>query len=260
MVRRLSFCPYLIAAFFIVLEATTGQSSAADGKVLVFAAASLNTALEDINAQWAARTGNRAKISYAASSALAKQIENGAPADIFISADLAWMDYLADRRLIEPATRSNLVGNDLVLVAPKGSGLHLTIEPGFPLASLLGGGRLSMANTDAVPAGKYGKAALQTLGVWDQVKGRVAQAENVRAALVMVSRGETPIGVVYKSDAISDPSVETVGTFPSSTHPAIVYPVSLIGSTASPEARSFLEELRSAQARAIFEKQGFTPF
>ena len=249
----------MVAFFWPVL--TASQAIPADNsKLVVFAAASLKTALDDINTQWFGRTGKRATISYAASSALAKQIEQGAPADIFVSADLAWMDYLEQRKLIRVETRSNLVGNRLVLVAPKGSGLRLNVEAGLPLRSLLGSGRLAMANTDAVPAGKYGKAALLSLGLWDQVKDRIAQAENVRAALVLVSRGEVPLGIVYQSDAVSDPGVELVGTFPSSTHPAIIYPVAITANSTSPAAVDFLEELKSARSRASFEKQGFSLF
>lgn len=168
------------------------------------------------------------------------------------------MDYLAQRKLIRAETRSDLVGNCLVLVAPKRSGLRVNVEAGFPLRSLLGSGRLAMANTDAVPAGKYGKAALASLGLWEQVKDRIAQAENVRAALVLVSRGEVPLGIVYQSDAISDPAVEPVGTFPSSTHPAIIYPVAITTDATSPDANAFIEELNSPCSRATFEQQGFS--
>jgi len=237
---------------------TPGASRSESGKILVFAAASLKTALDDISAQWQIRTGKRATVSYAASSALAKQIEQGAPAHIFISADLDWMDYLADRKLINPETRSDLLGNRLVLIGPKETDQKVDIEPGFPLASLLGQGRLAMANTRAVPAGKYGKAALQALGVWDLVKDRIAQAENVRAALLLVSRGEAPLGIVYRSDAVSDPAVTTLGTFPENTHPRIVYPIAELTGATTPDARAFIDELKSPQARSIFEKQGFT--
>src|SRR4051812_41137799 len=192
-VQSLKVCAFLLA--LLATFGTPGLAWAADPKVLVFAAASIKTALDDINTHWQERTGKRATISYAASPALAKQIEQGAPADIFISADRDWMDYLADHKLIKPETRLDLVANRLVLVAPKGADLKVTIEPGFPLGLLLGHGRLAMANTDAVPAGKYGKAALGALGVWDSVKGRTAQAENVRAALLLVSRGEAPLGI-----------------------------------------------------------------
>ena len=249
----------LCAALFLLVLSTFGNApEAQSGKVLVFAAASLKTALDEINAQWQGRTGKRAVVSYAASSALAKQIEQGAPADIFISADLDWMEYLAERKLIRPETRSDLLSNRLVLIAPKGTNLQVDIKPGFPLASLLGQGHLALANTDAVPAGKYSKAALETLGVWEQVKGRIAQAENVRAALLLVSRGEAPLGIVYESDAVSDPSVVTVGILPDATHPRIIYPIALTSGSTSPDAGGFLDELKSPQARTIFEKQGFT--
>jgi molybdate transport system substrate-binding protein len=248
----------LCSALFLLALSTFGNApDAQNGKVLVFAAASLKTALDEINAQWQGRTGKRAAVSYAASSALAKQIEQGAPADIFISADLDWMEYLAERKLIRPETRSDLLSNRLVLIAPKGTNLRVEIKQGFPLASLLGQGHLALANTDAVPAGKYAKAALNTLGVWEQVKGRIAQAENVRAALLLVSRGEAPLGIVYESDAASDPSVVTVGIFPEATHPRIIYPIGLTSGSTSPDAESFLDELKSPQARTIFEKQGF---
>ena len=249
----------LCAALFLLVLSTFGNApEAQSGKVLVFAAASLKTALDEINAQWQGRTGKRAAVSYAASSALAKQIEQGAPADIFISADLDWMEYLAERKLIRPETRSDLLSNRLVLIAPKGTNLQVEIKPGFPLASLLGQGYLALANTDAVPAGKYSKAALKALGVWEQVKDRIAQAENVRAALLLVSRGEAPLGIVYESDAVSDPSVVTVGILPDATHPRIIYPIALTSGSTSPDAGGFLDELKSPQARTIFEKQGFT--
>jgi molybdate transport system substrate-binding protein len=249
----------LCAALFLLVLSTFGNApEAQNGKVLVFAAASLKTALDEINAQWQERTGKRAAVSYAASSALAKQIEQGAPADIFISADLDWMEYLAERKLIRPDTRSDLLSNRLVLIAPKGTNLRVEIKQGFPLASLLGQDHLALANTDAVPAGKYAKAALNALGVWEQVKGRIAQAENVRAALLLVSRGEAPLGIVYESDVVSDPSVVTVGTFPEATHPRIIYPIALTSGSTSPDAGGFLDELKSPQARTIFEKQGFT--
>ena len=189
------------------------------GDVVIFAAASLKNALDAINAQWQKETGKKAVISYAASSALAKQIEQGAPAQVFISADLDWMDYLAGKNLIKADTRSNLLGNRIVLIAPKDKAQPVEIKPGFDLAKVLGDGRLSMANIDSVPAGKYGKAALEKLGVWGSVASKIAQAENVRAALLLVSRGETPAGIVYQTDAAADPNVKIIGTFPEDTHP-----------------------------------------
>jgi molybdate transport system substrate-binding protein len=226
--------------------------------VLVFAAASLKNALDDINAQYEKETGKHASISYAASSTLAKQAEAGAPADIFISADLDWMDYLAKKDLIKPETRKTLLGNRLVLVAPKASAGSVDIKPGFPLASLLHGGKLAMADTRAVPAGKYGQAALESLGVWSQVSGDIAQAENVRAALALVARGEAPYGIVYQTDAASEPGVKIAGMFPENSHPPIVYPAALLKESGNPDAAAFLAYMESAKAKPLFEKQGFT--
>jgi molybdate transport system substrate-binding protein len=226
--------------------------------VVVFAAASLKNALDEVAGQWTKETGKQTKISYAASPALAKQIEAAAPADIFISADPDWMDYVDQRKLVRAGSRSNLLGNRIVLIAGKDSKAAARIEPGFPLRTLLGDGRLAMANVEAVPAGKYGKAALEKLGVWASVQDRLAQAENVRAALLLVSRGEAPLGIVYQTDAAADANVRIVGAFPEDTHPAIVYPVALTASSANPDAAAFVAYLRSAQARAAFEKQGFT--
>lgn len=251
----LLLCAALLA---LVYTGNARRARAEHPDVLVFAAASLKTALDEINAQWHERTGKHAAISYAASSALAKQIELGAPADLFISADEDWMDYLAQRKLIRPETRSDLVGNRLVLISSKGADLQVNIAPGFPLLSLLGQGRLAMANTDAVPAGKYGRAALEALGVWESVKGRIAQAENVRAALLMVSRGEAPLGIVYQSDAASDPNVSRSGTFPENTHPRIAYPIAVTTSSMKPAAGAFIDMLKTQEARTVFEKQGFT--
>ena len=227
--------------------------------MVVFAAASMKNALDEINQAWSRENGGRkATISYAASSALAKQIEAGAPADLFVSADLDWMDYAQQKNLIRPETRVNLLGNRLVLIAAKDATTSLTIEPGFNLAAALGSGRLAMANVDAVPAGKYGKAALEKLGAWEGVKDRVAQAENVRAALLLVSRGEAPLGIVYQTDAAADPNVKIVGTFPQDTHPPIVYPVAITKDSSNADAQAFLAFLRGPVAQAAFERQGFT--
>jgi molybdate transport system substrate-binding protein len=224
--------------------------------VVVFAAASLKNALDAVNAQWQKETGKSAKISYAASSALAKQIEQGAPAQMFISADLDWMDYVEKKNQIKPESRSNLLGNRIVLIAPKDKAQPIDIKPGFDLAKVLGDGRLSMANVDSVPAGKYGKAALEKLGVWASVSNKLAQAENVRAALLLVSRGEAPAGIVYQTDAASDSSVKIIGTFPEDTHPPIIYPIALTAN-ASPDAAAFLAYIRSDKAKPLFEAQGF---
>jgi molybdate transport system substrate-binding protein len=241
---------------------TFGAGSAPAGAqsrdVVVFAAASLKNALDDVAAQWQRETGKKAVISYAASNTLIKQIEQGAPADIFFSADLDWMDYGQQKGLIKPETRANLLGNRIVLVAPKDSNIKVTVGPGFDLAGLLGGGRLAMGNVDAVPAGKYGKAALEKLGAWDGVKDKIAPAESVRAALVLVSRGEVPLGIVYQTDAASDPSVKIVGVFPENAHPPIIYPIALTKDSTNPEAQAFLAYIRSPAARPAFERQGFT--
>jgi len=228
--------------------------------VVVFAAASLTNALDEAARRFSEQGGAHAKISYAASSALAKQIESGAPADIFISADLEWMNYLDERHLIQPATRRNLLGNQLVLIAPADADLKVEIKPGLDLAALLGGGHLAMADTESVPAGKYGKAALEKLGIWSSVRGAVAPAENVRAALLLVSRRETPLGIVYATDAKADPRVKIVGVFPEDTHPPIVYPAALTASSKNPSAARLLDFLGSLAAKPIFEKEGFTVF
>ena len=225
----MSRCAWLALSIALLGTFAVGASPAlAQGRdVLVFAAASMKNALDDIAAQWQRETGKKVVISYAASNTLIKQIELGAPADIFISADLDWMDYGQQKGLIKNDTRVNLLGNKLVLIAPKDSNVTTDIKSGFDLAAMLKGGRLAMANVDAVPAGKYGKASLEKLGVWNSVKDRVAQADSVRAALILVARGETPLGIVYQTDAASDPTVKIVGTFPADTHPPIIYPVAL---------------------------------
>ncbi|KPF46956.1 molybdate ABC transporter substrate-binding protein [Rhizobium sp. AAP43] len=238
--------------------ATLALPAAAADKVTVFAAASLKESVEKIAADWKAKTGNAVVLSFAGSSALAKQIEEGAPADIFISADLKWMDHLDRAGEVRSDTRVNLLGNRIVLVAPKDAGITATIADGFPLATLLGDGRLAMANVDAVPAGTYGKAALESLGVWDSVKDKVAQAENVRSALLLVSRHEAPLGIVYETDAKVDPGVVIIDRFPETSHPAIVYPAAITTESKSPVAADFLAHLRGADARAIFSAAGFS--
>jgi molybdate transport system substrate-binding protein len=236
----------------------TAPPAFAQGKdLVVFAAASLKNALDEANVQFGRENHQKATTSYAASSALAKQIEAGAPADVFISADLDWMDYLAERKLIKTETRSNLLGNKIVLIAPASSNVSVTIGPGFPLAQALGDGRLAMADPSSVPAGKYGKAALEALGVWSSVASKTAPAENVRAALLLVSRGEAPLGIVYQTDAAAEKGVKIVGTFPEGTHPPIVYPIAVTASSTNPGSAAYVAFLRSAAARPAFEKQGF---
>lgn len=248
----------LAAAVLFIGGLAQAPARAQGGDVVVFAAASLKNALDAVNAQWTKEIGKKASISYAASSALAKQIEQGAPAQMFISADLDWMDYLAKKNLIKPDTRSNLLGNRIVLIAPKDKAQPIEIKPGFDLAKMLGEGRLAMASVEAVPAGKYGKAALEKLEVWPSVSSKVAQAENVRAALLLVSRGEAPAGIVYQTDAAADPNVKIIGTFPENTHPPIIYPIALTDSANHPDAAAFLAYVKSGKAKPLFEAQGFT--
>src|SRR5262245_37322744 len=248
----------LATAATIAVGPPQPAAQAQTGDVVVFAAASLKNALDAINTQWQNETGKKASISYGASSALAKQIEQAAPAQMFISADLDWMDYVAQKNLIKPETRSNLLGNRIVLIAHKDKAQPIDIKPGFDLAKVLGDARLSMANVDSVPAGKYGKAALEKLGVWSSVSSKIAQAENVRAALLLVSRGEAPLGIVYQTDAAADPNVKIIGTFPEDTHPPIIYPIALTANANHPDAASFLDYIKSAKAKPLFEAQGFT--
>jgi molybdate transport system substrate-binding protein len=224
--------------------------------VTVFAAASLKNALDDVNAAYTAQTHTPVRASYAASSALARQIEQGGPADVFISADADWMDYLAQRKLIVAASRRDLLTNHLALIAPATSGVRLAIRPGFPIAQALGDGRLAIAGPE-VPAGKYGRAALQALGVWDGVKDRLAPAENVRAALAFVARGETPLGIVYDTDAKTEPQVRIVGLFPDASHPPIVYPAAVVAASQNRAAAGYLAFLQSRNAAAIFRRYGF---
>jgi len=256
--RLLHLCRFgaVIAILGTVLVGASHQAQAKD--VVVFAAASLKEALDAAAAGWQKDSGKHATISYAASSALARQIEAGAPADVFISADLDWMDYLDQRNLLKSGSRRDLLGNSLVLIAPADSTARLDIAPGFPLATLLNGGKLAMADPNAVPAGKYGKAALTRLGVWDQVSASVASAENVRAALLLVARGEAPFGIVYKTDAAVEPKVKIVATFPPDTVPPITYPLTITASSKNPDAAPFVAYLNGPAAHAVFEKYGFT--
>jgi molybdate transport system substrate-binding protein len=259
MTRLASTARAVGTALLLVGLAWPAATVHAQGKdLIVFAAASMKNALDDANAAYQGKTGQKATTSYAASSALAKQIEAGAPADIFISADLDWMDYLDKKSLIKPGTRYNLLGNKIVLIAPTSSTAKVTIAPNFPLATLLGDGRLAMADPASVPAGKYGKAALEALGVWQSVAGKIAPAENVRAALLLVARNETPFGIVYQTDAAAEPTVKIAAAFPENTHPPIVYPIAIAASSTNPGAAAYVEFLKSAAAQPAFEKQGFT--
>lgn len=251
-----------LAGFFIAVTLLFGSiqppARAQDKSLTVFAAASMKNALDDIDAAYTAKTGVKISASYAASSALAKQIEQGAPADIFVSADTDWMDYAAKNKTINQPTRVNLLGNSIVLIAPKDSKVDkVTIGPGFDLAKLAGDGRIATGDVKAVPVGKYAKAALERLGAWSAAEPKFALADSVRAALTLVARGEAALGIVYATDAKVEPGVKIVGSFPADSHPPITYPVAATA-TAKAEAADYLAFLRSSVAKTILEKYGFT--
>jgi len=247
------------ALLFALLAALPAQrpAQAQDKTVTVFAAASMKNAVDDIAAAFAKATGIKAVASLAASSALAKQIEQGAPADVFVSADTDWMDYATAKKAINEPTRVNLLGNSIVLIAPKDSKIdNVTIAQGFDLAKLAGDGRIATGDVKSVPAGKYAKAALEKLGAWQAAEPKFAMAESVRAALTLVARGEANLGIVYSTDAKVEPGVKIVGTFPAESHPAIIYPVAAT-TTAKPETGDYLAFLRTSAAKTILEKYGF---
>ena len=246
-----------LIAFSILSGSAHSPALAQDKALTVFAAASMKNALDDIDAAYTTKTGVKVLASYAASSVLAKQIDQGAPADIFVSADTDWMDYAIGKKTINEPTRVNLLGNSIVLIAPKDSSIdNVSIGPGFDLAKLAGDGRIATGDVKAVPVGKYAKAALQKLGAWDAAEPKFAFAESVRAALTLVARGEAVLGIVYATDAKIEPGVKIVGTFPVDSHPPIIYPVAAT-MTAKSEAAEYLSFLRSAAAKAIFEKYSF---
>ncbi len=248
----------LLAAFTILCGSGFSPALAQDNSLIVFAAASMKNALDDIDAAYTAKTGVKVAASYAASSVLARQIEQGAPADIFVSADTDWMDYATVKKNINETTRVNLLGNSIVLIAPKDSGInHVSIGPGFDLAKLAGDGKIATGDVKAVPVGKYAKAALEKLGAWQAAEPKFAMAESVRAALTLVGRGEAALGIVYATDAKLEPGVKIVGTFPADSHPSIIYPVAAT-TTARAEAADYLAFLRSSAAKTILEKYGFT--
>ena len=226
----------------------------------VFAAASLREALDAVAAAWVAQGGRRPVLAYAGTAALARQIEQGAPVDLLVAADAAWMDHLERRGLLRPGSRAIVAGNRLVLIAPAAASVPaLRLEPGVALAPALGEGRLALADVASVPAGRYAKAALESLGVWGTVAGRVAMAQNVRVALALVARGEAPLGIVYASDARAEPKVRVVDTFAAGLHPPIVYPLALTASSTSPDAAALAAFLRSPAAAAIFVAHGLAP-
>jgi molybdate transport system substrate-binding protein len=246
----------LVALAFLTMLGTL-PARAQDKNVTVFAAASMTNVINEVNATFTRDTGIKVTPSYAASSALARQIEQGAPADVFISADIPWMDYLQQRSLIRNDTRFNLAGNRLVLIAPKDSPINtVKIEPGFDLAKLAGNGRIATGDVRAVPVGRYARAALEKLGSWPAAERSFAMTENVRAALVLVARGEAVLGIVYETDAKVEPGVKIVGQFPDDSYPPVTYPAALTAN-ARPEAARYLAQLRSQAAKAIFERYGF---
>jgi molybdate transport system substrate-binding protein len=252
-------CLSFIPPAFAEAPAVGAEKSANAATVTVFAAASLKNALDDAAAAFKKKTGIEATISYAASLPLAKQIEAGAPADIFISADVASADYLTTRNLLKEDTRTNLLGNSLVVVAPKSSPLKkVALEKDALLAALGADGRIATGHPTSVPAGKYAKAAFEKLGLWSALEPRFAFTENVRAALVFVAREEAPLGVVYSTDANSEPKVKIVATFPENSHPPIVYPIALTAASTSDAAVKLLSFLKGKDAAPFFIKQGFT--
>ena len=237
---------------------SAGDAAATAPPLTVFAAASLKGAMDVAADAYGARTGQRVQVSYAASPALARQIEQGAPADVFVSADVAWMDWLQARQRVDAASRRALLGNTLVLVAPVDADTSaVDLAPGVDLAARLHGGRLALASTAGVPAGRYAKSALQSLSLWDGVRAHLAETENVRAALMLVARGEAPLGVVYGSDALAEPAVRVVATFPADSHPPIVYPVARVARSTHPGTTAFLAWLQTPPAQAIFRAHGF---
>ena len=248
----------IFLGFAILFGSIWSPALAQDKSLTVFAAASMKNALDDVDAAYTAKTGVKVVASYAASSALAKQIEQGAPADVFLSADTDWMDYATAKKNIDEPSRVNLLGNAIVLIAPKDSKIdNVTIAPGFDLAKLAGDGKIATGDVKAVPVGKYAQAALEKLGAWQAAAPKFAMAESVRAALALVARGEAVLGIVYSTDAKVEPGVKIVGTFPADSHPPIIYPVAAT-STAKPDTSGYLAFLKTSAAKAIFEKYGFT--
>ena len=257
----MKLCPLLRSFSALLLIAVSLAPTAAraqdDAGLTVFAAASLKEALDDAAAAYRKQTGVPVRVSYAASSALARQIEQGAPADVFFSADLEWMDYLQQRNRLDVATRRSLLGNRLVLIAPRASKARVDLKRPATLLAALGDGRLAVGQTRTVPAGKYAKASLESLSLWNGVRPRLAESESVRAALMLVARGETPLGIVYASDAKAEPGVRVVATFPEDSHPPIVYPVAALRGARAAQAARFVQWLGSPAADALFTKRGF---
>jgi molybdate transport system substrate-binding protein len=246
----------LIALLWLRVAAAEQSAGSTQPALLIFGASSLTNVLDEIGAAYTRETGQALKFSYAASSALARQIEANARADVFFSADSEWMDYLQTRNLIDKSTRKDLLGNRLVLVAPIGSKVQLKIAPNFPLAATLGKERLATGDPDSVPVGRYARSALTALGVWNDVADRLVRAENVRAALAFIARGEVPLGIVYETDALVEKQVRVVDVFPENTHLPIIYPVATT-LNARAGSREFIEFLSGPAAEALFKKYGF---
>jgi molybdate transport system substrate-binding protein len=246
---------WLLSGVLLCASAWAAEDKAA---ITVFAAASLTNVLQDLGDGFTAKTSIPVRFSFAASSALAKQIENGAPADVFFSADIDWMDYLQQRNLIQRATRHDALGNNLVLIAPLDSPVKLKIAANFPLVATLGTGKLATGDPDSVPVGRYAKQALTQLGVWAAVADKIVRADSVRSALSFVDRGEAPLGIVYETDALIDKNVRIVDTFPNDTHAPILYPVALT-SSAKADAAKFIAYLRAPEGDAAFVHYGFKP-
>ena len=255
--KALALLLFCAALFIQGLASSPAHAAARREAPLVLAAASLQEAMNAAADAWAAKGHPRPRVSFAGSSALARQIEAGAPADLFVSADEPWMDELAGKRLLRPGTRVSFLRNTLVLIAPRARPVKLAIRRGMPLAQALGGGRLAVADPAGVPAGLYARQVLSRLGVWDAVKDKLAPAENVRAALALVSRGAAPLGVVYATDARADPNVRVVGVFPAASHDPISYPVALLAASRNPEAERFRRFLVSSESKAVFRRFGF---
>lgn len=249
----------ILARLLVLCALALPALAHAQPALTVFAAASLKESMDAAAAAYGKANGTQVRVSYAASSTLARQIEQGAPADVFVSADLDWMDYLQQRGLVAAAQRRNLLGNSLVLIAPADS--KAVVDParsGAILAALGTQGRLAVGQTDSVPAGKYARQALQQLGQWEALTPRLAEAESVRAALMLVARGEAPLGIVYGSDAKAEPQVRVVATFPAASHPPIIYPVAPLKGAQGEQAQAFVQWLGSPAARSIFLSRGFT--
>jgi molybdate transport system substrate-binding protein len=249
---------HLIPRAFAVVTLCLAASLAAAQDTTVFAAASLTNALEGIAKAYRAKGGGAVKFSFAASSTLAKQIESGAPADIFASADEQWMDYLAERKLIDPATRSSRLGNSLVLITPAGDRRTIDITPQFDLAGLIGNGRLATGDPAHVPVGRYAQQALTSLGVWAAVAPKIARTDNVRAALLLVERGEAPFGIVYATDAAASGKVNIAGAFPADSYPPVTYPFAILARRDRPDVRSFFEFLFGPEAQVVYRNAGFS--